>query len=225
MRNKITIIVMVAATSISTLIFVPRAKAQDLVIDPANLVQNVILVTQKIEELQSMIQQVRSYAEQIKDWKFSDVLNTLSRMGSLKNQININEEHLNNVLDKLPEEWKDVDLQKLKDFRDQKLKDARDRTEEFLKTQDVVAKNAEKIKDQVQKYVSKSNAASGALSAIQAGNEMMAATISQLQDMQGLELSGLQAEIEKAAVKRAEEAWDQAYNKIAAESQKFLADN
>ncbi|QQE11315.1 hypothetical protein JD969_17730 [Planctomycetota bacterium] len=222
MKKQIANMVIIGVTSFGALMFVPRVQAQSPVIDPINLTQNIVLVTQKIEELVKIGQQIKMYEEQIKSWSFSDVFNTLKRMGSLGDQIDFNSERLDGVLDALPDEWKSVDLEELKKFREDRLEANRERTKELLKTQEIVADNASKVKGQIEGYVGKSNGASGALSAIQAGNEMLATTISQIQDMQALEIANLQMEIEKTAEKQSKEAWDQAYGKVNAESQDML---
>ncbi|WP_145076084.1 hypothetical protein [Poriferisphaera corsica] len=220
-KQMIKVVVMVVVTT-GSLIVIPEAKAQTPVLDPINLTQNIILVTKKIEELQKMAQQIKMYEEQIRKWSFSDVFNTLKRMGSLTDQINDNQKRLDDSLGKLPDEWNHVDLGELKKFKDERRDANRERTRNILKTQNVVKENADKIKGQIETYVSKSNGASGPLSAIQAGNEMLAATIAQIQDMQAIEIANLQTEIEKAAEKQSKEAWDQAYGKVAAESDKVL---
>ena len=225
MKRQIKTLIIGSITACSAFCFAPALQAQSpIVLDPINLTQNITLVVNKIEELEKMAQQIQMYGQQIKNWSFSDIFNTITRMGDIGSQLNLNEKQLDEALKSMPEEWQNVDLSELKKFKEERKESLKERTQQLLKTQEVVTDNASKIKGQIEKYVSKSNAADGALSAIQAGNEMLATTISQLQDAQALEIANLQKAIEKTVETQSKAAWDAAYGKVANESQKVLTD-
>ena len=70
--------------------------------------------------------------------------------------------------------------------------------------------NLQPTAQRIQQYVEHSNSASGATSAMQAGNEETATLIAQLQTLQSQEITDGRAEVEKAAQAQAEQAYAQA---------------
>jgi conjugal transfer/entry exclusion protein len=70
--------------------------------------------------------------------------------------------------------------------------------------------NLQPTAQRIQQYIEHSNSASGATSAMQAGNEETATLIAQLQTLQSQEITDGRAEVEKAAQEQAEQAYAQA---------------
>jgi P-type conjugative transfer protein TrbJ len=211
-RSKKRILI-VAAT---TLLFLPVAARADIVFDPTNFVEAVLEVADDVEMVDQLYQEVTNEVAMLKSWNFTQLPGLLQNMDvwqqvfgqagatysstdpgtSLNTQFPSDLTHYANMTDS--------EMQSLRSGWDQEQRSV---LVENRTVQNQTYLNLQPTAQRIQSYVEHSNSASGATSAMQAGNEEVATLVAQVQTLQAQEITDARAEVERNARDQAEQAY------------------
>ena len=180
----------------------------DIVFDPGNFAQHLLILQQHAEQLIRLQQQVEAMETMLADWDFSRVDETLARMQQIHGTLDDIAGSLGDLDGRFPETWDDRDpTTSLTPAQHQWRLDRRTRNEQTIELHQQVAESMAQTQDRVAAYVQQSNAAPGQLAAQQATNELIAVQVQQLQELQALEVAALRAEMELLAEETSEAEW------------------
>lgn len=172
----------------------------DIVIDPTNLVQNILTATHTLEQINNQIEQLQNEAEML--------LNQAEDLKSLDyNSI----EHLKRVLERIetlmreadeityevetserryeehfPDSYKDLTNQEIVERATDQWVISRSAFRNAIKVQSGIVSSISDSRETLTELVSESQGASGNLSAVQAGNQLIALSVEQQMQMQQL---------------------------------------
>jgi P-type conjugative transfer protein TrbJ len=211
-RGKKTIVIAAVAAAF----LVPTAAFADIVFDPTNFVEAVLEVADDVEMVDQLYQEVSNGVAMVKGWNFTQLPGLLQNMNvwqqvfgqagatysstdpgtSLNSQYPSDLTHYANMADS--------DIQSLRSGWDQEQRSV---LVENRTVQNETYLNLQPTAQRIQSYVEHSNSASGATSAMQAGDEEVATLISQLQTLQAQEITDARAEVERDARDQAEQAY------------------
>jgi P-type conjugative transfer protein TrbJ len=209
-KKKIVIAAVAAA------FLVPTAAFADIVFDPTNFVEAVLEVADDVEMVDQLYQEVSNGVAMVKGWNFTQLPGLLQNMNvwqqvfgqagatysstdpgtSLNSQYPSDLTHYANMADS--------DIQSLRRGWDQEQRSV---LVENRTVQNDTYLNLQPTAQRIQSYVEHSNSASGATSAMQAGNEEVATLVAQLQTLQAQEITDARAEVERDARDQAERAY------------------
>ena len=180
----------------------------DIVFDPGNFAQHLLILEQHAEQLIRLQQQVQLMEQMLADWDFSRVDETLGRMQQIHGTLDDIAGSLGDLGSRFPDAWDSRDpAASLTPAQRQWRLDRRTRNEQTVEMHQQVADSIAQTHDRVQAYVQQSNTAPGQLAAQQATNELIAVQVQQLQELQALEVAALRAEMELLAEETSEGEW------------------
>jgi P-type conjugative transfer protein TrbJ len=211
-RGKKTIVIAAVAAAF----LVPTAAFADIVFDPTNFVEAVLEVADDVEMVDQLYQEVSNGVAMVKSWNFTQLPGLLQNMNvwqqvfgqagatysstdpgtSLNSQYPSDLTHYANMADS--------EIQSLRSGWDQEQRSV---LVENRTVQNETYLNLQPTAQRIQSYVEHSNSASGATSAMQAGNEEVATLVAQLQTLQAQEITDARAEVERDARDQAEQAY------------------
>ena len=190
----------------------------DIVFDPANLAQHVLILEKHAEQLLQLKQQVEQMDRMLADWDFSRLDETLAQMETIHGQLDQIGGSLGDLPDRFPTTWEsnaNGDVHRADASINPRLAqwrgEQRQRAEQTVELHQAVADGIAETRGRVADYVARSNAAPGQLAAQQATNELLAVQVQQLQEMQALEIAALRSEIEKQAAAASLGEWQDAH--------------
>lgn len=209
---------MKAGVALACLVSVFTALAQPTkaaipVIDPSNLAVNVEKALQHLEMIKRMQQQIRNQMLMLQSWRFTRLDGILIDMQRIQKAMggsgsssgggslgtgSVNADYPINHSTTSPPNLPGVEGIREKWMHQQRQTIVRART-----VQNVAFQQLESSQSRIAQYVRKSNQALGATSAVQAGNEILAAQIAQLQNLEALEIADAEAELERHAERQA----------------------
>ncbi len=200
-NHKQLIVLTASAAVAATLVPAQPAHALfgigDVVFDPGNFAQHLLILEQHAEQLIRLQQQVQLMEQMLADWDFSRVDETLGRMQQIHGTLDDLAGSLGDLGSRFPDAWDSRDpAASLTPAQRQWRLDRRTRNEQTVELHQQVADSIAQTHDRVQAYVQQSNSAPGQLAAQQATNELIAVQVQQLQDLHLLETALLRAEIE-----------------------------
>jgi P-type conjugative transfer protein TrbJ len=203
----------VAATAA---VLVPTAAFADIVFDPTNFAEAVIQVADDVQMVDQLYQEVTNEVAMLKSWNFTQLPGILQSMniwqqvfgqaGTTYSSTNPGST-LNSQYPSDPSNYAnmtDASYQSMQNGWDQ---EERNVLVENRTVQNQTYLNLQPTAQRIQSYVEHSNSASGATSAMQAGNEEVATLVAQLQALQAQEITDARAEVERAAQDQAEQAY------------------
>lgn len=187
----------------------------DIVFDPANLAQHVLILEQHAQQLLQLKAQVEQMDRMLQDWDFSRLDETLAQMETIHGQLDTIGSSLGDLAGRFPDDWTGSDPHhadasinpQLKQWRSEQ----RQRAEQTVELHQAIADSIAGTRGRVADYVAKSNAAPGQLAAQQATNELLAVQVQQLQELQALEVAALRSEIERQAAAISYGEWEDAH--------------
>jgi P-type conjugative transfer protein TrbJ len=203
----------VAATA---MLLLPVATFADIVFDPTNFAEAVIQVTDDIQLVEQFQQEVQNDLAMVKSWNFTQLPGILQSMniwqqvfgqagttysstdpgGTLNSQYPSDPSNYANVTN--------TNYQSMLNGWDQETRNV---LIENRTVQNQTYLNMQPTAQRIQAYVDHSNSASGATSAMQAGNEEVATLVAQLQSFQAQEITDARGEVERDAQEQAETAY------------------
>jgi P-type conjugative transfer protein TrbJ len=197
-------------------LLVPTAAFADIVFDPTNFAEAVIQVADDVQMVDQLYQEVTNEVAMLKSWNFTQLPGILQSMniwqqvfgqaGSTYTSTNPGST-LNSQYPSDPSNYAnmtDASFQSMETGWDQ---EERSVLIENRTVQNQTYLNLQPTAQRIQSYVEHSNSASGATSAMQAGNEEVATLVAQLQALQAQEITDARAEVERNAQDQAEQAY------------------
>jgi P-type conjugative transfer protein TrbJ len=197
-------------------LLVPTAAFADIVFDPTNFAEAVIQVADDVQMVDQLYQEVTNEVAMLKSWNFTQLPGILQSMniwqqvfGQAGTTYSSTDpgSALNSQYPSDPSNYAnmtDTSYQSMQNGWDQ---EERNVLVENRTVQNQTYLNMQPTADRIQSYVEHSNSASGATSAMQAGNEEVATLVAQLQALQAQEITDARAEVERNAQDQAEQAY------------------
>ena len=180
----------------------------DIVFDPGNFAQHLLILEQHAEQLVRLQQQAQLMEQMLADWDFSKIDETLGRMRQVHVTLDKIADSLGDLGTRFPDEWDDRDpATSITPAQRQWRLDRRTRNEQVVQLHQQVAEAMALTQDRVGEYVAKSNVAPGQLAAQQATNELLAVQVQQFQELQALKVAALRQEMELLAEETSEAEW------------------
>jgi type IV secretion system protein TrbJ len=197
-------------------LLVPTAAFADIVFDPTNFAEAVIQVADDVQMVDQLYQEVTNEVAMLKSWNFTQLPGILQSMniwqqvfGQAGTTYSSTDpgSTLNSQYPSDPNNYAnmtDASYQSMQTGWDQ---EERSVLIENRTVQNQTYLNLQPTAQRIQSYVEHSNSASGATSAMQAGNEEVATLVAQLQALQAQEITDARAEVERDAQAQAEQAY------------------
>lgn len=187
------------------------AVAQEIVFDPTNYAKNLEQARQQLELAQRMREQVRNQLRMLESWRFSRVEGVLDAMRDAQRVLASTGSYgtgspdgglgdiypVRVVLSRAEMQGRRLAWELR---RRRSLVERREGAEAAYRD---LGANARRVSE----IVEKSNAAPGQTAAVQAGNELAASLVGQLQSLQAAEVSAARAEAEAEARRQSESAY------------------
>jgi P-type conjugative transfer protein TrbJ len=200
----------------AVILVLPAATFADIVFDPTNFAEAVLQVADDVQMVDQLYQEVTNEVAMLKSWNFTQLPGILQSMnvwqqvfgqagstytstdpgGTLNSQYPSDPNSYANMTD--------ASYQSMQTGWDQ---EERSVLIENRTVQNQTYLNLQPTAQRIQSYVEHSNSASGATSAMQAGNEEVATLVAQLQALQAQEITDARAEVERNAQDQAEQAY------------------
>jgi type IV secretion system protein TrbJ len=210
-RSKKRFLIVVATVAL----LVPTAAFADIVFDPTNFAEAVLQVADDVQMVDQLYQEVTNEVAMVKSWNFTQLPGILQSMNiwqqvfgqgttysstdpgsTLNSQYPSDQSNYANMTD--------ANYQSMENGWDQ---EERNVLIENRTVQNQTYLNLQPTADRIQSYVQHSNSASGATSAMQAGNEEVATLVAQIQTLQAQEITDARGEVEQDAQDQAEQAY------------------
>jgi P-type conjugative transfer protein TrbJ len=197
-------------------LLVPTAAFADIVFDPTNFAEAVIQVADDVQMVDQLYQEVTNEVAMLKSWNFTQLPGILQSMniwqqvfGQAGTTYSSTDPGttLNSQYPSDPSNYAnmtDASFQSMETGWDQ---EERNVLIENRTVQNQTYLNLQPTAQRIQSYVEHSNSASGATSAMQAGNEEVATLVAQLQALQAQEITDARTEVERNAQDQAEQAY------------------
>ena len=200
----------------AVILVLPAATFADIVFDPTNFAEAVLQVADDVQMVDQLYQEVTNEVAMLKSWNFTQLPGILQSMnvwqqvfgqaGSTYTSIDPGST-LNSQYPSDPNNYAnmtDANYQSMQTGWDQ---EERSVLIENRTVQNQTYLNLQPTAQRIQSYVEHSNSASGATSAMQAGNEEVATLVAQLQALQAQEITDARAEVQRDAQAQAEQAY------------------
>ena len=211
-RSKKRLLI-VAATAV---LFVPAAAFADIVFDPANFAEAVLQVADDVQMVDQLYQEVTNEVAMLKSWNFTQLPGILQSMNIWQQVFGqagatySSTDPGNTLNSQYPSDL--TSYANISDTAIQSMRSGWDQEERSVLVENRTVQNETYLNmrptaQRIQSYVEHSNSASGATSAMQAGNEEVATLVAQLQALQAQEITDARAEVERDAQDQAEQAY------------------
>ena len=211
-RSKKRLLI-VAATAV---LFLPAAAFADIVFDPTNFAEAVLQVADDVQMVDQLYQEVTNEVAMLKSWNFTQLPGILQSMNIWQQVFGqagatySSTDPGNTLNSQYPSDL--TSYANISDTAIQSMRSGWDQEErsvlvENRTVQNETYLNLQPTAQRIQSYVEHSNSASGATSAMQAGNEEVATLVAQLQALQAQEITDARAEVERNAQYQAEQAY------------------
>jgi P-type conjugative transfer protein TrbJ len=202
-----------AATAI---LFVPAAAFADIVFDPTNFAEAVLQVADDVQMVDQLYQEVTNEVAMLKSWNFTQLPGILQSMNIWQQVFGqagatySSTDPGNTLNSQYPSDL--TSYANISDTAIQSMRSGWDQEErsvlvENRTVQNETYLNLQPTAQRIQSYVEHSNSASGATSAMQAGNEEVATLVAQLQALQAQEITDARGDVERDAKDQAEQAY------------------
>jgi type IV secretion system protein TrbJ len=211
-RSKKRLLIVAAMVAL----LLPTAAFADIVFDPTNFAEAVLQVADDVQMVDQLYQEVTNGVAMVKSWNFTQLPGILQSMniwqqvfGQAGTTYSSTDpgSTLNSQYPSDPSNYAnmtDASYQSMQSGWDQ---EERNVLVENRTVQNQTYLNLQPTAQRIQSYVEHSNSASGATSAMQAGNEEVATLVAQLQALQAQEITDARAEVERDAQDQAEQAY------------------
>jgi len=211
-RSKKRLLI-VAATAV---LFVPAAVFADIVFDPTNFAEAVLQVADDVQMVDQLYQEVSNEVAMLKSWNFTQLPGILQSMNIWQQVFGqagatySSTDPGNTLNSQYPSDL--TSYANISDTAIQSMRSGWDQEERSILVENRTVQNETYLNLQptaqrIQSYVEHSNSASGATSAMQAGNEEVATLVAQLQALQAQEITDARGDVERDAKDQAEQAY------------------
>lgn len=195
------------------------AFADAIVFDPSNFAVNVEQVAHHIELIARMDAQIRNQLEALRNWEYTRIDDLLAGMDQLRGVFDENaavfaaidlEADFESRFPLAEKHYAEVDPNGGQALQRAWTSAERTALVEARAVQNRVYRQMAPTQERIGAYIEQSNQAPGPTAALQAGNEVTATLIAQLQAMQALEVADGRAELERLAIAQADAAYRRA---------------
>jgi len=184
---------MATAALAAVLVAAPPARAQWVVIDPANLAQSILQVTNMIEQISNQVQQIEQAAAMLQQNplqlspELSQSISEARALFDAAQGLAFQAERVGEDIRTLyPETWENYDLDEILGQSDQWLAQSRASVQRAMEAEARAVRSIEQSQGRIDRALSSSSSAEGQTGAIQAGNQLLGIQASQLAEIQTL---------------------------------------
>jgi P-type conjugative transfer protein TrbJ len=184
---------MATAALAAVLVAAPPARAQWVVIDPANLAQSILQVTNMIEQISNQVQQIEQAAAMLQQNplqlspELSQSISEARQLFDAAQGLAFQAERVGEDIRALyPETWENYDLDSVLGQSDQWLRESRASVQRAMEAEARAVRAIEQTQGRIDRALSSSSSAEGQTGAIQAGNQLLGIQASQLAEIQTL---------------------------------------
>jgi P-type conjugative transfer protein TrbJ len=213
-RSKKRLLIIAATVAL----LLPTAAFADIVFDPSNFAETVLQVADDVQMVDQLYQEVNNEVAMVKSWNFTQLPRILQSMNIWQQVFGqagttyTSTDPGNTLNSQYPSDLSNY--ANMTDAAYHSMQSGWDQEErnvliENRTVQNETYLNLQPTAQRIQDYVEHSNSASGATSAMQAGNEEVATLVAQVQSLQAQEITDARAEVERDAQDQAEQAYAQ----------------
>ena len=169
------------------------ARAQMTVIDPTNLAQNLLQATRALEQINNQIRQIEQATQMLRQNPLQlspELTQSISEARELFNTAQGIAFEVNQVGENLrtlyPETWEDFDLEGVLQQSERWEQESRDSLQRAMEAEARAARSIEGSRNRIDRALQSSSSAEGQTGAIQASNQLLGVTASQLAEIHAL---------------------------------------
>lgn len=204
MQKALRSLVMLGLAAIVAVTPMAPARAQMTVIDPTNLAQNLLQATRALQQINNQIRQIEQATQMLRQNPLQlspDLTQSISEARELFNTAQGIAFEVNQVGENLrtlyPETWEDFDLEGVLQQSERWEQESRDSLQRAMEAEARAARSIEGSRNRIDRALQSSSSAEGQTGAIQASNQLLGVTASQLAEIHALLIAqgrALQAE-------------------------------
>ncbi len=193
MQKALRSLVMLGLAAIVAVTPMAPARAQMTVIDPTNLAQNLLQATRALEQINNQIRQIEQATQMLRQNPLQlspeltqsisearELFNTAQGIAFEANQVGENLRTL------YPETWADFDLEGVLRQSERWEQESRDSLQRAMEAEARAARSIEGSRNRIDRALQSSSSAEGQTGAIQASNQLLGVTASQLAEIHAL---------------------------------------
>ncbi len=193
MQKALRSLVMLGLAAIVAVTPIAPARAQMAVIDPTNLAQNLLQATRALEQINNQIRQIEQATQMLRQNPLQlspELTQSISEARELFNTAQGIAFEVNQVGENLrtlyPETWEDFDLAGVLQQSERWEQESRDSLQRAMEAEARAARSIEGSRNRIDQALQSSSSAEGQTGAIQASNQLLGVTASQLAEIHAL---------------------------------------
>lgn len=193
MQKALRSLVMLGLAAIVAVTPVAPARAQMTVIDPTNLAQNLLQATRALQQINNQIRQIEQATQMLRQNPLQlspELTQSISEARELFNTAQGIAFEVNQVGENLrtlyPETWEDFDLAGVLQQSERWEQESRDSLQRAMEAEARAARSIEGSRNRIDQALQSSSSAEGQTGAIQASNQLLGVTASQLAEIHAL---------------------------------------
>ncbi len=193
MQKALRSLVMLGLAAIVAMTPMAPARAQMAVIDPTNLAQNLLQATRALEQINNQIRQIEQATQMLRQNPLQlspELTQSISEARELFNTAQGIAFEVNQVGENLrtlyPETWEDFDLEGVLQQSERWEQESRDSLQRAMEAEARAARSIEGSRNRIDRALQSSSSAEGQTGAIQASNQLLGVTASQLAEIHAL---------------------------------------
>ena len=193
MQKALRSLVMLGLAAIVAVTPMAPARAQMTVIDPTNLAQNLLQATRALEQINNQIRQIEQATQMLRQNPLQlspELTQSISEARELFNTAQGIAFEVNQVGENLrtlyPETWEDFDLAGVLQQSERWEQESRDSLQRAMEAEARAARSIEGSRNRIDRALQSSSSAEGQTGAIQASNQLLGVTASQLAEIHAL---------------------------------------
>ncbi len=193
MQKALRSLVMLGLAAIVAVTPMAPARAQMAVIDPTNLAQNLLQATRALEQINNQIRQIEQATQMLRQNPLQlspELTQSISEARELFNTAQGIAFEVNQVGENLrtlyPETWEDFDLAGVLQQSERWEQESRDSLQRAMEAEARAARSIEGSRNRIDQALQSSSSAEGQTGAIQASNQLLGVTASQLAEIHAL---------------------------------------
>ncbi|MDX2277636.1 MAG: P-type conjugative transfer protein TrbJ [Hyphomonadaceae bacterium] len=193
MQKALRSLVMLGLAAIVAVTPVAPARAQMAVIDPTNLAQNLLQATRALEQINNQIRQIEQATQMLRQnplqlspeltQSISEARELFDTAQGIAFEVNQVGENLRTLY---PETWEDFDLAGVLQQSERWEQESRDSLQRAMEAEARAARSIEGSRNRIDQALQSSSSAEGQTGAIQASNQLLGVTASQLAEIHAL---------------------------------------
>lgn len=193
MQKALRSLVMLGLAAIVAVTPMAPARAQMTVIDPTNLAQNLLQATRALQQINNQIRQIEQATQMLRQNPLQlspELTQSISEARELFNTAQGIAFEVNQVGENLrtlyPETWEDFDLAGVLQQSERWEQESRESLQRAMEAEARAARSIEGSRNRIDRALQSSSSAEGQTGAIQASNQLLGVTASQLAEIHAL---------------------------------------